>query len=139
MTPDEQLARMTKRYDLSADQQTQIKPIIANTQQQMMALRSDSSMSRDDKMAKMKTIREGSNTKIQALLNDSQKQKFAEDQQRHAGKNATTRWGSPRRRTSSPVTIQPAPASPSPGFAGDQPSRSSTGFHSLPSDCATAL
>jgi Spy/CpxP family protein refolding chaperone len=82
MTPDEQLARMTKRYDLSADQQTQIKPILADSQQQMTALRQDSSMSRDDKMAKMKTIREGANTKIQAILNDSQKQKFAEDQQK---------------------------------------------------------
>jgi Spy/CpxP family protein refolding chaperone len=81
-TPDEQVARMTKRYDLSADQQTQIKPIIANQQQQMMALRQDSSMSRDDKMAKMKSIRDDSNTKIQAILNDSQKQKFAEDQQK---------------------------------------------------------
>jgi protein CpxP len=82
MTPDEQVARMTKRYDLSADQQTQIKPIVADTQQQMMALRQDSSLSRDDKMAKMKTIREGANTKITAILNDTQKQKFAEDQQR---------------------------------------------------------
>ncbi len=82
MTPDEQVARMTKRYDLSADQQTQIKPIVADTQQQMMALRQDSSLSRDDKMAKMKTIREGANTKISAILNDSQKQKFAEDQQK---------------------------------------------------------
>jgi protein CpxP len=82
MTPDEQLARMTKRYDLSADQQTQIKPILADTQQQMMGLRQDSSLSRDDKMAKMKSIREGANTKIQAILNDSQKQKFAEDQQK---------------------------------------------------------
>jgi protein CpxP len=81
MTPDEQLARMTKRYDLSADQQTQIKPIIADTQQQMMALRQDSSMSREDKMAKMMSIREGANTKISAILNVSQKQKFAEDQQ----------------------------------------------------------
>jgi hypothetical protein len=33
-------------------------------------------------MAKMKSIREDSNTKIQAILNDSQKQKFAEDQQK---------------------------------------------------------
>jgi periplasmic protein CpxP/Spy len=81
MTPDEQVARMTKRYDLSADQQTQIKPIVADTQQQMMALRQDSSLSREDKMAKMMSIREGANTKISAILNDSQKQKFAEDQQ----------------------------------------------------------
>lgn len=82
MTPDEQVARMTKRYNLSADQQTQIKPIVADQQQQMMALRQDSSMSREDKMAKMKSIREDSSTKIQAILNDSQKQKFAEDQQK---------------------------------------------------------
>jgi hypothetical protein len=82
MTPDEQVARMTKRYNLSADQQTQIKPIVADTQQQMMALRQDSSMSRDDKMAKMMSIHEDANTKISAILNDSQKQKFTEDQQR---------------------------------------------------------
>jgi periplasmic protein CpxP/Spy len=81
-TPDEQVARMTKRYNLSSDQQTQIKPILANQQQQMQALRQDSSLSREDKMAKMKSLRDDSSSKIQALLNDSQKQKFAQDQQR---------------------------------------------------------
>ena len=82
MTPDEQVARMTKRYNLSADQQTQIKPILANQQQQMMALRQDTSTPREDKMAKMKSIREDSSTKIQAILNDTQKKQFAEDQQK---------------------------------------------------------
>jgi protein CpxP len=81
-TPDEQVARMTKRYSLSSDQQAQIKPIIANQQQQMQALRQDSSLSREDKMAKMKSIHQDSSSKIQAVLNDSQKQKFAQDQQR---------------------------------------------------------
>ena len=81
-TPDEQVARMTKRYNLSADQQTRIKPIVADAQQKMMALRGDSSMSRDDKMAKMKSIHEDSNTKISAILNDTQKAQFAQDQQR---------------------------------------------------------
>jgi Spy/CpxP family protein refolding chaperone len=83
MSPDERLAQMTKRYDLSADQQAQIKPILADTQQKMMALRQDSSMPREDKMTKMMSIREDANTKISAILNDSQKQKFAEDQQKH--------------------------------------------------------
>ena len=81
-TPDEQVARMTKRYNLSADQQAQIKPIVADQQQKMMALREDSSLSRDDKMAKMKSIHEDSSTKIQAVLNDTQKAQFAQDQQR---------------------------------------------------------
>jgi Spy/CpxP family protein refolding chaperone len=82
MTPDEQLDRMTKRYNLSADQQTQIKPILADTQQQMMTLRQDSSMSREDKMAKMKTLHDGATSKISAVLNDTQKQQFNADQQR---------------------------------------------------------
>lgn len=82
MSPDDRLAQMTKRYDLSADQQTQIKPILTDQQQQMMALRQDSSMSREDRMTKMMSIREASNTKISAILNDSQKQKFTEDQQK---------------------------------------------------------
>jgi protein CpxP len=81
-TPDEQVARMTKRYNLSSDQQAQIKPILANQQQQMQALRQDSSLSQADRMAKVKSIRDDSSAKISALLNDSQKQKFAQDQQR---------------------------------------------------------
>ncbi|MGB8539175.1 MAG: hypothetical protein WCD57_22315 [Acidobacteriaceae bacterium] len=80
--PDERLAQMTKRYNLSADQQTQIKPILADQQQQITALRQDSSLSREDKFAKMSSIRDASNTKISAVLNDSQKQKFTEDQQK---------------------------------------------------------
>ena len=81
-TPDEQVARMTKRYNLSSDQQAQIKPILANQHQQMQALRQDTTLSQQDKMAKFKSIREDSSSKIQAVLNDSQKQKFAQDQQR---------------------------------------------------------
>ncbi|MGC2401755.1 MAG: hypothetical protein WA510_18310 [Acidobacteriaceae bacterium] len=95
MTPDEQLARMTKRYNLSADQQTQIKPILADTQQQMMSLHQDSSMSRDDKMAKAKTLRDGANTKIAAVLNDTQKQQFAADQQKMQERMAQRGAGGP--------------------------------------------
>jgi periplasmic protein CpxP/Spy len=79
-SPDEQLAHMTKRYNLSADQQAQIKPILADRAQQMMTLRQDQSMSREDKMAKMKSLRDDSDTKIQAVLNDTQKKQYADDQ-----------------------------------------------------------
>jgi hypothetical protein len=82
MNADEQVARMTKRYSLTSDQQAQIKPILANQQQQVQTLRQDTTLSREDKMAKIKSIHEDSSSKIQALLNDSQKQKFAQDQQR---------------------------------------------------------
>jgi Spy/CpxP family protein refolding chaperone len=81
-TPDEQVAHMTKRYSLTADQQAQIKPILANQQEQMQALRQDATLSRDDKRAKAQSIHADSTNKIQALLNDTQKQKFAQDQQK---------------------------------------------------------
>ncbi len=79
--PDQQLARMTSHYKLSADQQSKIKPILVSTQQQMQALRGDSSLSRDDRMAKMQSIRGDSKTKIEAILNDDQKKQFDQDQQ----------------------------------------------------------
>jgi hypothetical protein len=82
MDPDQRLAHMTKRYNLSADQQSQIKPILQNEQQQMQAMHSDSSMSRDDKRSKMMSMHEADNQKIEAILNDQQKQKFEADQQK---------------------------------------------------------
>jgi protein CpxP len=68
MDPAQQLEGMTKRYNLSADQQTQLKPILASQQQQMQALRGDSSLSREDRMAKMQSIRADTKTKIDAAL-----------------------------------------------------------------------
>ena len=56
MDPDQMLAHMTKRYNLTADQQSQIKPILQDQQQQMQSLRSDTSSSREDKMAKMQSM-----------------------------------------------------------------------------------
>jgi protein CpxP len=82
MDPDQQVAHMAKRYSLTTDQQAQIKPILASRQQQMQALRQDTTLSREDKIAKIKSLRDDSSSKIQAVLNDTQKQKFAADQQR---------------------------------------------------------
>ena len=80
MSADDQLAHMTKRYKLTTDQQTQIKPILEAQQQSMMQMHSDTSMSRRDKMAKMQSMREDNKTKIEAVLTDDQKQKFEADQ-----------------------------------------------------------
>jgi periplasmic protein CpxP/Spy len=81
MDPDQQLAGMTKRYNLSADQQSQVKPILVSQQKQMQELRGDSSLTHEDRMAKMKSIRADSNAKIEAILNDDQKKQFEQDQQ----------------------------------------------------------
>ena len=80
--PDAQLARMTKRYNLTADQQSQIKPILTDQHQQMEQLHADTSMSRDDKMAKMQSMRADTKSKIEAILTPDQKQKFEADEAR---------------------------------------------------------
>jgi periplasmic protein CpxP/Spy len=76
MNPDAQLQHLTKQLDLSADQQAQIKPILENRDAQMKQLWQDQSLAPADRHAKMKTIQEDSRGKIEAVLNDTQKQKF---------------------------------------------------------------
>jgi len=76
MNPDEQLKHLTKQLDLTADQQTQIKPILENRDAQMKQIWQDQSIAPQDRHTKMKALQVDSKTKIEAVLNDTQKQKY---------------------------------------------------------------
>ena len=78
--PDKQIARMTTKLNLTADQQAQIKPILQDRQTQMMALHSDTTLAGPDKMAKMKSINQDTHAKVDAVLTDEQKKQWAEMQ-----------------------------------------------------------
>lgn len=80
MDPDHQLKHLTKELDLTADQQTQIKPILAARDQQAQQIFQDQSMAPQDRHSKMKAIQDDSNAKIEAVLNSTQKQKFEQMQ-----------------------------------------------------------
>jgi Spy/CpxP family protein refolding chaperone len=82
MDPDKTLDRMTKRYNLTSDQQNQIRPILQDQQQQMQSLRADTSMSRGDRVAKMRSMHQESAQKIEAVLTDDQRKKFDADQKK---------------------------------------------------------
>ncbi len=69
---------MAKRLNLSDDQKQKLQTIFADSQQQMQSVRQDSSLSREDKMAKVKTLRSQTDEKINGILNDDQKQKYAQ-------------------------------------------------------------
>jgi periplasmic protein CpxP/Spy len=71
-----QLEFLTKQLNLTPDQVTQVKAIDADTMKQMMALRSDTSLTPDEKKPKMTAIHQASQDKIRALLTDDQKTKF---------------------------------------------------------------
>ena len=77
---DDQLKNLTEKLSLSTDQQAKIKPILEDTRSEMMKVMQDDSMSREDKMAKGRSLREAANGKIRDLLNDDQKKKFDEMQ-----------------------------------------------------------
>jgi periplasmic protein CpxP/Spy len=76
MNPERQAKRLGKQLNLSQDQVSQIQPILADRDQQMQALRGDSSLAPADRRAKAKGIMDDSNTKIEAVLNDQQKQQY---------------------------------------------------------------
>jgi len=79
--PSQQLKRLTKRLNLTPDQQNQLLPILTDRQQQMSALRGDTSLSGQERRAKAQTLREDFDSKIKAVLNDSQKQQYEQMRQ----------------------------------------------------------
>jgi hypothetical protein len=82
MDPNKQLEHLTQALDLTADQQSQIKPVLMDRQQKLQALFQNESLSQDDRRTQARSVVEASNTKIESVLNDQQKQKFAAMQQR---------------------------------------------------------
>jgi hypothetical protein len=88
--PKKQVERLSKRLNLTADQQTQLLPILTDRQQQMQSIRQDTSLSQQDRREKMRSLMQDSNAKITALLNDDQKQKY-EDMQKQMREHAHER------------------------------------------------
>jgi periplasmic protein CpxP/Spy len=80
MDPDRQVKMLTKKLDLTAEQQTQIRSILTDRQQQFESIRNDSSLAPKDRREKMRSLREDSDTKIKAVLTDSQKQTYEQMQ-----------------------------------------------------------
>jgi periplasmic protein CpxP/Spy len=106
MDPDAQLKHMTRQLDLSTDQQNQIRPILVDRQQKMQALWQNQSLSRDDRRTQMQSIRTDSRAKIEAVLNDQQKQKY-EAMQEEMGRHRGGYEGGGG--NSAPATSQPQP------------------------------
>ena len=73
---DDQVQSLAQQLNLSADQQAKVKTALEDQHTQAMNVVQDSSMSRDDKIQKIHTIREGTISKVRSALNDDQKKKF---------------------------------------------------------------
>ena len=73
---DDQIKHLTKQLNLSADQQTKLKPILEDQRKQMEAVHNDSSLSREDRLSKMQALRQSSDADIKGVLNEEQQKNF---------------------------------------------------------------
>ena len=82
MSPEERTEHLSQALNLSDDQKGKVLSIFQDEQKQMEAVRSDSSLSRDDRWSKMREIHQNTTTQIKGTLNPDQAKKFDEMQQR---------------------------------------------------------
>ena len=82
MTPEERTEHLTKALSLGDDQKGKVLAVFQDEQKQMQALRSDSTLSRDDRWSKMREIHQSTTTQIRGILTPDQAKKFDELQQR---------------------------------------------------------
>ena len=83
MDPQAMLDHMSKELNLTEDQKTKIQPIMEDTQKQMEAVRSDTSLSQQDRMAKAREIHENAKKQVEPILTAEQREKFEKMQQNH--------------------------------------------------------
>jgi protein CpxP len=81
MDPNRRIQFLTKKLNLSADQQNQILPILTDQQQQTAAIRNDSSLSQQDRRDKFRALHQDGQSKIEAVLTADQKQTYEQMQQ----------------------------------------------------------
>ena len=80
-TAQEQLKVLTERLDLTSDQQAKIKPILQDLHDATVKIIADKSLSREERLAKIKPRRYETDKRIRAFLNDDQKKKLDQFEQ----------------------------------------------------------
>jgi len=79
--PRHQAKKMAKALSLTPDQVSKIEPILADRDQQVQSVRLDTTLAPNDRKAKMHGIRQESDSRIEAILNDTQKQQYEQIKQ----------------------------------------------------------
>jgi len=80
--PAQMVQRLTQDLNLTSDQQAKILTTLQDQQKQMQTLRDDTTLSQDDKHAKMMDLRKTTMTQIRSVLTEDQQKKFDEMQQK---------------------------------------------------------
>ena len=78
--PAQRTKELTKHLNLTSDQQTKVQDIFQSEHTQMESLHQDSSLSQQDRRAKIMDIHTGTNSQVRALLDPNQQKKWDEMQ-----------------------------------------------------------
>jgi periplasmic protein CpxP/Spy len=78
--PAQRTQELTKKLNLTSDQQTKVQDIFQSAHSQMEGLRQDSSLSQQDRRAKMMDIHKNADSQVRALLDSNQQKKWDEMQ-----------------------------------------------------------
>jgi periplasmic protein CpxP/Spy len=76
--PAQHAAMLAKHLNLNSDQQTKVEGIFKSEQSQMEGLRADTSLSQEDRHAKMMDIHKSTSDQIRAVLDPDQQKKWDE-------------------------------------------------------------
>jgi periplasmic protein CpxP/Spy len=78
--PAQRTAELTKKLKLTSDQQTKVQDALQSEHSQMESLHQDSSLSQQDRRAKMMEIRKSTDGQIRGVLDADQQKKWDEMQ-----------------------------------------------------------
>jgi Spy/CpxP family protein refolding chaperone len=93
--PAERTKELTKRLNLTSDQQTKVLGIFQSEKSQMESLRQDSSVPQQDRRSKMMDLRESTNSQVRAALDANQQKKWDEMQAKREERMQNHRQGPP--------------------------------------------
>lgn len=77
-TPDAHLQMLTEKLNLTDEQRTKLKPILQDQSEQLKAVHDDTSLSPDQRTAKMKAIHASFRDQVNAVLTPEQQAKLKE-------------------------------------------------------------
>ena len=93
--PAQRTQELTKKLNLTSDQQTKVQGIFQSEHSQMESLRQDTSLSQQDRHAKMMEIHKSTDAQIRALLDSNQQTKWDEMQAKREQRMQNRRPGPP--------------------------------------------
>ena len=83
--PERETARLTKQLNLTADQAAKVEPILADRDQKMEALFSNTALAPQDKHQQMRAIHENTKQQLDAVLTPDQVQQLKAMRHNHRG------------------------------------------------------